>query len=160
MTIVSLFILGLLVGSFLNVLMYRLPRGEQFVAGHSRCPHCGHELAWYDLLPVISYLMLRARCRYCHARISVQYPIIELVSGLFFVLGHSVVAIIFLEVFLVIAVIDYQHLIIPDSLLVVLGIVGIVDGVSRTDVYSALVAGGFFFYCGSYRVADGSDLAM
>jgi leader peptidase (prepilin peptidase)/N-methyltransferase len=74
--------LGLAVGSFLNVCIYRLPRGESLAYPPSRCPRCGKRLAWYDNLPVISWLVLRGRCRQCHEPISIQYPIIEIVTAL------------------------------------------------------------------------------
>jgi len=79
---IFLAVLGSFLGSFLNVVIYRLPRGESIVWPPSRCPHCGHRLRWYDLIPVISYLMLRGRCRYCGARISPRYPIIEGLTAL------------------------------------------------------------------------------
>jgi leader peptidase (prepilin peptidase) / N-methyltransferase len=73
--------LGLAVGSFLNVCIYRLPRGESLAYPPSRCPRCGKGLAWYDNVPVVSWLVLRGRCRRCGERISVQYPIIEIVTA-------------------------------------------------------------------------------
>jgi leader peptidase (prepilin peptidase) / N-methyltransferase len=73
--------LGLAVGSFLNVCIYRLPRGESLAHPPSRCPRCGKPLAWYDNVPVVSWLVLRGRCRRCGERISVQYPIVEIVTA-------------------------------------------------------------------------------
>ncbi|MEW6276794.1 MAG: prepilin peptidase, partial [Bacillota bacterium] len=77
-------ILGLFVGSFLNVVIYRLPRGEQVTGGRSRCPACGRALAWFDLVPVLSFLLLQGRCRHCLARISPRYPLVELLTGAVF----------------------------------------------------------------------------
>jgi leader peptidase (prepilin peptidase)/N-methyltransferase len=74
--------MGLAVGSFLNVCIYRLPRGESVLFPPSRCPRCGKQLAWFDNIPVISWLVLRGRCRQCAESISIQYPIVELVTAL------------------------------------------------------------------------------
>ncbi len=81
----SAFLVGLLFGSLLNVCIYRLPRHESIVHPRSHCPHCNHLVRWYDNLPVLSWLLLRARCRDCKAPISWQYPAVELAVGLWFV---------------------------------------------------------------------------
>ncbi|MGH2772186.1 MAG: prepilin peptidase, partial [Actinomycetota bacterium] len=78
-------ILGLAVGSFANVVIYRVPAGESIVKPRSKCPHCGHTLAWQENIPVLSYLLLRGRCSRCKEKISVRYPVIELLTGLAFV---------------------------------------------------------------------------
>lgn len=78
-------VFGLLIGSFLNVCVYRLPRGESVVVGRSHCPSCGHRLGPADLVPVLSFLALGRRCRYCHQPISSRYATVEvLTAGLFF----------------------------------------------------------------------------
>ncbi len=82
---ILIFILGLSVGSFLNVVIYRLPRGESVVRPPSHCPACGRRLALSDLLPLLSYLALAGRCRYCRQNISPRYPLVELGAGLLFV---------------------------------------------------------------------------
>lgn len=79
------FILGIVIGSFLNVLIYRLPRQEQFVRGGSVCPKCNHVLKAKDLIPLFSFIFLGGKCRYCHKNISWQYPVIEFVTGVLFV---------------------------------------------------------------------------
>ena len=76
--------LGIILGSFINAWVWRIENNLSIAKGRSMCPHCKHTLAWYDLLPVLSYLMLRGRCRYCKAKISSQYPIIEISTGLIF----------------------------------------------------------------------------
>ncbi len=75
------FALGLLLGSFLNVCIARIPRGESVVQPGSHCPHCNHPIRWFDNIPVLSWLLLRARCRDCGAKISWQYPAVELATG-------------------------------------------------------------------------------
>ncbi len=79
-----LFLLGISIGSFLNVLIDRLPYGEDIIKGRSYCDHCHHKLAWYDLVPLLSFIFLRRKCRYCKKLISWQYPAIELISGAFY----------------------------------------------------------------------------
>ncbi len=87
-----LFLLGSAVGSFLNVVVYRLPRGMTLL-GHSRCPVCGHAIAFFDNLPVFAWLLLRGRCRNCQGRISPRYPVVEFLAGATFVLlGVAIVA--------------------------------------------------------------------
>lgn len=80
------FIFGLVVGSFLNVVIYRLRSGENFLLGRSHCPACGHTLSWEDLFPLFSFVFLRGKCRYCHKKISVQYSLVELGAAVLFVL--------------------------------------------------------------------------
>ena len=78
------FLFGLLVGSFLNVCICRLPKGESIVTPRSRCPQCWHGITWYENIPLLSYLALRGRCRACGVRISPQYFVVELLTGLLF----------------------------------------------------------------------------
>lgn len=112
---------GLIIGSFTNVLILRHDRAS--ILGRSACPHCRRELAWYELVPVVSWLALRGRCRTCGAWISLQYPIVELLmGGLFIAVGLAPVSLILrvvgcaIVLFLVaIAVYDIQHTIMPDS---------------------------------------------
>jgi leader peptidase (prepilin peptidase)/N-methyltransferase len=79
------FLFGLLIGSFLNVCVYRMPRDLSVVRPRSYCPECEKTIAWYDNIPVLSYLLLAGKCRHCGARISVRYPLLELLTGLAFV---------------------------------------------------------------------------
>ena len=84
---ILILIIGTLIGSFLNVCIYRIPKGETIVYGRSHCMSCQKEIKWYDLIPVISYLILGGKCRYCKEKLSLQYPCIELLNGLaYFVL--------------------------------------------------------------------------
>ncbi len=113
---------GLAVGSFLNVCIYRIPRGESIAYPPSRCPGCGHQIRWYENIPVVSWLVLRARCSGCGAPISVMYPIVELVTAAVFaggVLLYGVtplagVRIVFACAMIVLFVIDLQHQILPN----------------------------------------------
>lgn len=84
MIILIFLILGLIVGSFLNVVIYRLDLAESVVRGRSKCPHCEKSIRWYDNIPLFSFVLLRARCRDCGEKISWQYPLVEIVTGLLF----------------------------------------------------------------------------
>jgi len=87
MEFLLIFIIGLFIGSFLNVLVDRLPQEESIVKGRSHCEKCKKELAWYDMIPLFSFVFLGGKCRYCHVRLSPYYPIIELTTGLLFVVA-------------------------------------------------------------------------
>ena len=76
---------GLIIGSFLNVCIYRIPRHETIVVDRSHCTKCGATIKWYDLVPVFSYIFLRGKCRNCKEKISIMYPTIELTNGLAYV---------------------------------------------------------------------------
>ncbi|HET7321575.1 MAG TPA: prepilin peptidase, partial [Longimicrobiaceae bacterium] len=114
---------GACLGSFLNVCIYRLPEGESVVKPRSRCPECGLQIAWYDNVPVLSWIVLRGRCRGCGMRISVQYPVVELVTGLLWVaavarFGLSWEALsmaVFFTFLLGIALTDARCYVIPDE---------------------------------------------
>jgi leader peptidase (prepilin peptidase)/N-methyltransferase len=116
------FIFGLVIGSFLNVCIHRLPSSQSIVHPRSRCPQCGHLIRVYDNIPVLSYLILGGRCRDCGARISLRYPVVELLSGAFaamavarFGLGwQALLMYALIAAFLVITFIDLDHRIIPD----------------------------------------------
>lgn len=117
-------IFGAIVGSFLNVCIYRLPREESIVFPGSHCPHCKISLRFYDNIPIISYILLRGKCRHCHHFISLQYPIIEGITALsfLFIFIHfgislnSLIYFAFISALIVITVIDLYHQIIPDVL--------------------------------------------
>ncbi len=84
--LIGCLVLGLLVGSFLNVVIWRVPRGESVVSPPSACPTCGTEIKWFDNIPVLSWIVLRGKCRSCGNRISARYPLVELGTGLLFAL--------------------------------------------------------------------------
>jgi leader peptidase (prepilin peptidase)/N-methyltransferase len=83
--LLPLFILGLCVGSFINVLADRLPKGEDVIKGRSHCDFCKHKLRWYELIPLLSFLLQQGKSRYCRKRLSFQYPLVELITGIGFV---------------------------------------------------------------------------
>lgn len=115
---------GLSIGSFLNVVVYRLPRGLSVVKPRSKCPGCGNMIAWYDNIPVLSYLMLGASCRHCHSPISIRYPLIELATGLlavacYYRFGFSLALVfyfLFAAALVAITFIDISFQIIPNEI--------------------------------------------
>ncbi|ACO04637.1 MAG TPA: prepilin peptidase [Persephonella sp.] len=131
------FIFGLIIGSFLNVLIYRLPRGKTALKpAFSFCPSCGNKIKWYDNIPVISYIILKGRCRYCNSRISLRYPLVEILTGMasvfsFIKTGLSldfIFVFLFLSLMIVITFIDIDFRIIPDQL----NLAGFLSGIIYT----------------------------
>jgi leader peptidase (prepilin peptidase)/N-methyltransferase len=117
------FVLGLCIGSFLNVCVARWPRDLSVVSPRSRCPNCGHQLSWFENIPVASWLVLRARCRCCEEPISPIYPLGELGVGMLWALsvahfGPTFTALriaVFLTILVGVALTDLQHYLIPDG---------------------------------------------
>lgn len=121
-------LLGFIVGSFISASSYRIPLGISFVKGRSMCPSCKGKIAWYDNIPVLSYFLLKGKCRLCREKISLRYLAIELFSGIMFfffylVFGENIYRLLFnLFVFVLvlnIVIIDLEHKIIPDGLVYV-----------------------------------------
>ena len=131
--LIFIFIFGLIIGSFLNCVAWRMYKEESFLSGKSYCPHCRHSLNFLDLIPVLSYLFLRGKCRYCGKGISVQYPLVELATGLLFVFAYLhfgpvdvLFSFNFFQVFfwwimfsflILIFVFDFKYYIIPDEII-------------------------------------------
>ena len=121
------FVLGLVMGSFLNCAAYRISRGETFLKGRSKCPSCGHELSAADLIPVLSYIFSRGKCRYCKEGVSIRYPITEIICGLLLLGiylhdGLTVLAlrnIIFVCCLFCLSLVDMEIREIPDGALVI-----------------------------------------
>lgn len=86
---IIIFIFGIVIGSFLNVCIYRIPAKESIVVGASHCTKCGNRIRWYDLVPILSYLILMGKCRYCKEKISLQYPCIEFINGIAYLSIYS-----------------------------------------------------------------------
>lgn len=162
--IAIIFIFGTIIGSFLNVVIYRYNSGTSPLSGRSQCFACGKTLEWYELFPVFSFLIQGGRCRKCKTRLSWQYPIVETLSGVIFVavflLGKPIIETTFLlsvfSTLLVIAVYDLRHQIIPDGLVAFFAVVSIgwffwalpgsFKEAFRFPYYWALVAGPMLFF--------------
>ncbi len=150
-------VLGAIMGSFLNVVAYRLPRRESLIAPASRCPSCGTPVRPYDNIPVLSWLLLRGRCRDCRAPISARYPLVEAGTALLCigaVLTHDTVAGVALSVAFVlllvpVALIDLEHRIIPNRITVLGAVLALVLGTvldpagEPERVLAGVAAGGF-----------------
>ena len=118
---IIVFLFGITVGSFLNVLIYRIPKKEEFVKTRSHCMSCGYQLEWYDLIPIFSWLSLGGKCRKCKSKISAQYPLIELLNGILWLLSFlfydlSITTLLFCGLFsslIALSVIDFRTYEIP-----------------------------------------------
>jgi leader peptidase (prepilin peptidase)/N-methyltransferase len=176
----ALALIGLVIGSFLNVCIHRLPRRTSIVSPGSQCPQCGYVLRWYDNVPVLSYVLLGGRCRGCKARISARYPIVELITMAVFV-AHGLVfgidimlvpRLLFACALIVLFAIDLEHHLLLD----VITLPGIVVGLAfslllppgiQSAIIGVLVGGGVLWLIGEayYRYAGeegmgGGDVKM
>ncbi|MFH1833237.1 MAG: prepilin peptidase [Candidatus Levyibacteriota bacterium] len=184
MVIFLLFFLGLGIGSFLNVVIDRLPRGESVFKGRSHCEACKKKLAWYDLIPFVSFIILKGRCRYCHSPISFYYPVVELTTGITFVLvflffpnenikyqisnikyfAELIYYLFIVSSLIVIFFIDLKYGIIPDRILLV--------AVVATFAYVSLILnslflihllagfGAFFFFLLIFLITKGKGMGF
>lgn len=120
---IFIFILGAIIGSFLNVVIYRIPLGKNIAFPASHCPQCHTPLKWWHNIPILSWVFLRGKCYFCHAPISKRYPIIELISGILFMIIYLKVGLVWQLPFvfasfaslLALSVIDLDHMAVPDS---------------------------------------------
>lgn len=123
--ILFFFLIGIIFGSFFNVAGLRVPKKAPFITGRSYCPNCSQTIPWYDLIPVLSFLFLRGKCRHCHQRISFVYPVVELVTGFFFAFSYIktglnielVVALSLVSMLMIIFVSDIHYMLIPNRIL-------------------------------------------
>lgn len=156
---VFFFVVGAAIGSFLNVCIWRLPREKSIVFPASHCPQCGHAIRHTDNIPILSYLILRGKCRDCGGKISVQYPVVEAITGalslvLYMKYGFSfqyTAAFAFAGALIVVTFIDLEHQIIPDVITLpgipiglALGVFAM--GVPLLDAVLGIVVGGGFLY--------------
>ncbi|MFH0749864.1 MAG: prepilin peptidase [Candidatus Gottesmanbacteria bacterium] len=159
--LIIVFALGLAIGSFLNVLIDRLPLGQDVIRSRSHCDHCKHVLYWYELIPVFSWIFQEGKSRCCHKHISIQYPLIELVTGIGFILIFLFASTLLLFIsslilfcsFLVIFVVDLKTEHIPVEMLYIAGVgvlLRLCGAVSfgqlvLTHIFPALLGASFFY---------------
>jgi leader peptidase (prepilin peptidase)/N-methyltransferase len=162
MTII-VFIFGLIIGSFLNVCIYRIPRNESIAWPGSHCPKCSHELKWYDNIPLLSYILLRGKCRYCEGVISIQYPLVEFLNAIIYNIVYLrfgfgadfIFYSLMFSILLAIVFIDIKEMIIPDNLVMAILVLSVIHkgasyflyGISPqliSSVLGLLIAGGLF----------------
>lgn len=154
------FLGGAVTGSFLSVVAHRVPRGESIVGPRSRCACCGEQIAAYDNIPILSWLLLRGRCRHCGERISVRYPLVEIGTGLLFALtvlvlhgepAELVLGLVFVATLAAITLTDLELRIIPNKILIVSAVAGVVLAVGLDPsslperAIAAAAAGGLLF---------------
>lgn len=140
------FVFGLIVGSFANVCIYRLPRGKSIIMPRSHCPFCGESIHWYDNIPILSFIFLRGRCRSCRKNIPFQYPLVEVLTALLFLLvvhklgiKAPLLLLLFYWYFLVLLIVatftDFSHLIISDCV----SLPGMVVGVIASFIFPEIM---------------------
>jgi leader peptidase (prepilin peptidase) / N-methyltransferase len=171
----SAVLFGAVIGSFLNVCIYRLPRGESLVWPGSRCTSCGRALSWFDNLPILSWVVLGGRCRTCRAPVSAMYPIVEAVTALAFLGGYllygvtllGVVRVLFACALIVLFVTDLQHKILPNSITLPGIVIGFICSFFLPpgwfdSLIGILVGGGVLFAIaeGYYRIRGEEGLGM
>lgn len=171
---ISLVLLGLVIGSFLNVVIYRLPVQKSIVSPRSFCPQCKTPVKFYDNIPVLSFLILRGKCRICKNSISVQYPAVEILTAFSFwfsfkTFGYSPLytgfAIVFLCLLIALALIDLKHMILPDELTLGGGLIFLVFSFFNPEITywdafgsafgSALIFTGLYFFYLKVRKIEG-----
>lgn len=172
---VLLGLLGLIVGSFLNVCIYRLPRRESVNWPGSHCTACNRPLSWYENIPIVSWLVLRGRCRTCGERISVVYPLVELITGVLFVAGYAIygwtpmlaVRLAFACAMVVLFAIDLRHHLLPNVITVPGIVIGFLLSLFLPPGWKAsligLIAGGGVLFAiaeGYYRLRGVEGLGM
>lgn len=153
------FIFGTVLGSFYNVVGYRLPKGESLISPPSHCPKCNHRLGASELVPIFSYLFQKGKCKNCKSKISLFYPIFEFTSGLLFMISYLIydfhieffIAITFISMLLIVIISDYQTMIIPDEVLIFFSLLLVIELFIKNgfDVYinvlNGLIAFGIMF---------------
>ena len=152
------FIFGTVIGSFLNVCIYRIPKGEEIVRTPSHCPNCGTALKWYELIPIVSFLLQKGRCRVCKERISLQYPVVEFANGFFYLwilyrMGYGLFGILYcwcVSALIVVAVIDWRTFEIPPGCNLFIGGLGVVrlmldSSGWREQIIGLFAVSGLFF---------------
>jgi leader peptidase (prepilin peptidase)/N-methyltransferase len=163
---IFLIVIGLIVGSFLNVVIHRLPLKMSIVKPRSFCPNCKTKIKYFDNIPVFSFIALLGKCRYCKAKISWQYPVVEIITAFGFLLTYktygniplyAAAVIIFISILIVLAFIDLKHMILPDELTIGGAVLFLIFSffnpeISSFDAFSSaigsalLFVGIYFFY--------------
>ena len=170
------FAYGLVIGSFVNVVIYRVPDRQDIVKTRSHCMNCGYQLRWFDLIPLFSWIILGGKCRKCHAPISVQYPAIELLNGFFYVM-FTIVYGFRLETLLLcllssaltaIAVIDFRTYEIPYGINLFIGVLGVIRFITDLRHWDTYLIGlcsvslflGLLFLISGGRAIGGGDVKL
>ena len=166
---ITVFLFGIVIGSFLNVCIYRIPKKENIATERSHCMSCGTQLKWYDLVPLFSWLFLRGKCRYCGSKISVQYPLVEFANGIgyvwiFVVNGFNFESILYclcVSALLALSILDLRTFEIPVAFNWFIFILGVVRAIYDfenivTYLIGMVAVSGFLFIC--YLVTGGRGI--
>ncbi len=145
------FVFGMIIGSFLNVCIYRIPKKENIVTVRSHCMGCGYQLKWNDLVPLFSYLFLRGRCRNCNKKLSVQYPLVEAINGILYVVivlvsgwvWESLILCLLVSALLVLSIIDFKTYEIPLGINIFILALGLITTLIDTTNFLDHVIGFF-----------------
>ena len=148
--VIFIFIFGIIIGSFLNVVIYRIPKGESIVFPASKCQSCKTPLKWYHNIPIFSWLFLRGKCAFCSEKISAQYPLIELATGIIAVLLFNKLGLVWylpivfavFVLLLALVMIDFKYMAIPDNLNLLALALAIINPWTIESIQNALMAAG------------------
>lgn len=174
--IILIFILGLMIGSFINCVIYRLHIDQSFLKGRSYCPYCKHQLEPEDLIPIYSFIILKGKCRYCQAKISWQYPIVEFITALIFVLiyfvwskspvfGYLVLYrnLFFAASLIVIFIYDFKYQLVSDQIVIWSAIIAFLSnlwlGISWLNLLIGAIIGSSFFLA-QYLISKGKWIGL
>jgi leader peptidase (prepilin peptidase)/N-methyltransferase len=173
---IIIFLFGIVIGSFLNVCIYRIPAQEDIVKERSHCMSCGYQLAWYDMFPLVSYIALRGRCRKCKAKLSVQYPLVEGLNGIAYVLityelGVNVESLLYClltSALIVLSVIDFRTYEIPlgvNIFILALGLIRVLTDIRNWQTYlvglcAVSIVLAILYYATKGRAIGGGDVKL
>lgn len=143
-----MFIIGTIFGSFYNVIGYRIPKKESIIYPSSHCPSCQHKLKFYELIPIISYIFLKGKCHNCEKKISLFYPMFELITGLCFTFAYMsfgftpdlLIALTFISMMIIITISDILFMIIPDEILIFFGLLLLIETIIIKGVQIGLIS--------------------
>ena len=147
--IIYIFLIGIVIGSFLNVCIYRIPLKQDIVKIRSHCMNCGYQLKWYDLFPLFSFIFLKGRCRKCKTKLSIQYPVIEALNGVLYVLifvvkGANVESLLYCllcSILIALSVIDWRTFEIPVGFNIFIAVLGLVRVITDYHNYKDYLIG-------------------
>ena len=148
---IMFFIVGTIFGSFYNVVGTRIPNNQSIIKPNSHCEHCNHELSWYELIPIFSYIFLKGKCKNCKHKLSIFYPFTEIATGILFLVSyHSfgfsldlLISLTLVSTFIVIIVSDINYLIIPDRFIIIPSILIIIIDIFNIGLLNTLIQIGY-----------------
>lgn len=171
------FLYGITIGSFLNVCIYRIPQGRSVIHGRSSCMNCKESIRWYDLIPVISFTLLHGKCRNCKCKLSIQYPMIELINGILYVFVfirygwniHAVLSALLISCLIVVTVIDWRTYTINLMIPIFISLLGIMNmllvfqeqrviAAIYPNLLGAIIVSGFLLFL--YLCTSGKGVGM